>query len=250
MLFNKVIRFLGLSCPPALWKGQVFRVSTLSLLIVLSLVFLGGGTAFAKKKEVVVSGGYLLHRITFDDGYGAFLKRRYNVDHLDLRGPRILVSYMLFDRISLGLELDKLAGEFEYDSLNSTTHTANFELTQTILKLHYQLNLSWNLELGLGNNTLSRTMYGYQGYYISESSFANSEASATDESKGSVSLLGIIYEGRSQNFGWELGARYTQSKHDLPADSKRPGLDSKGTPEDQEFNLSGLGYHAALVIYF
>ncbi len=220
------------------------------MLIVLSLVFPGGGTALAKKKEVVVSAGYLLHRITFGDGYGAFLKRRYNVDHLDLKGPRILVAYMLFDRLSLGLELDKLAGEFEYDSLNSATQTAEFELTQTILKLHYHFSLSWNVELGFGSNTLSRTMYGYGGYYISESNFADSGTSATDESKGSVSVLGINYGGRGQNFGWELGASYIQSNHDIPADSKRPGLDPRGTPEDQKFHLSGFGYHAALVIYF
>lgn len=190
--------------------------------------------------------------VPLDDGYGEFLKDRYGVENLTLRGSTFSGSVVFSPKVGIGFERDTLQGEFKYKTLNGESQTNELILTQQIILLHlYPFSFkSLEFSIGTGSNKLTRTFYGYKNSEILATNVADNEGAATKNTGSSLTVLQVFYRLFGESIGLDIGARYTNSKHSINVTDKRPGYDDKGNPEGMNFQVGGYACLLALTITF
>ena len=222
-----------------------------ALLALLALLVLPwGASAWAAPGDLTVRGSYLLQRVTFDFGYGAWLRERFGARSVDLAGPALSAVYQTEERLGWGLEVERLQGGFPYHTLNGEPRRVDFTLQQVLLKLHAQWPESWELGLGLGNNVLTRSLEGFQSADIGAANVAANRGVADAKTYGSVALAEVLYKRRGPRLGLEAGLRYAVSLHRIGAEDRRPALDDAQRPVGSWFSVGGFSYlFTALVVF-
>jgi hypothetical protein len=197
-----------------------------------------------------VRGSYLLQRVTFDFGYGAWLRERFGARSVELGGPALSALYRSEERLAWGLEVERLEGGFSYRNLNGEPRRVDFTLQQLLLKLHALWPESWELGLGLGRSVLTRSLDGFQSPDIDASNVAANQGVADAKTAALVALAEVLYKRGGPRLGLELGLRYGVSLHRIAADDRRPALDDAQRPVATWFNVGGFAYlFTALVVF-
>ncbi len=196
-------------------------------------------------------GGYMLHNLSLDDGYGEFLKERYGVEQLTLQGYFLEGVFMIGPILGIGLELTQLQTEFEYNTLNDGSETGELELNQTIFKLYAFL---WERDLvavfGLGTSNVERDLAGFGDVNIVTTNLDDN----TGKKKVSTDSTVLMTELRYRVFGdfvrAEVGLRWSSSSHDIDEGDARPAYNDRLTPTSTDFQVGGLGYFVSLGVEF
>ena len=221
------------------------------LITLISLLLLLSPQAYA---ELILRGGYLMKMLPTSEGYNEFLKERYGAENPQLTGTALSAAFKSRESSwSIGLEMDDLSGNLNYKTLNGDQQQNKMSLKNTLLFLALYPRSTPNLEidLGYGSGKLTREFYGYQSPNIVTSNIGGqlgAQEASTTASNMMLQVLGRWFGIKNSRF--EVGARYSLSKHSIANDDLRPGYDEKSIPASMDFDMGGLGLIGTLTIRF
>ncbi len=200
------------------------------------------GAARAEENGLTLEGGYLLHRISFDTGYGAYLKRRYGARHVDMEGVTLSGVLDWGDHRGYGGEYDYLQGGFNYVTLNGQHRRAEFVLHQLLALFRYRPPGALEFALGGGINMMIRSLEGAGDANIDAGNVENSEGTAEDTSYGLLMMGEVRYRLRVWRVDTLAGLRLTFSRHQTRSTDNRPALDGAQRPVDAYFDVGGFSF--------
>jgi len=206
--------------------------------------------AAAEPGSLTVKGSYLLQRVAFNYGYGAFLKERFGAQAVDLSGVALSATRWSDARIGYGLELDALRGGFDYRTLNGDARRAEFALRQVLARVAIAPPGPWEYGLGVGLGSLTRSLEGFHSADINASNLGSNTGVARARTLGLAFLGEVLYRFHGPRFGVEAGLRYSVAPHYIPASDERPALDDAQRPVASVFNVGGLAYVLTLAVLF
>ena len=208
------------------------------------------GNVVHGENSYMLRAGQLWHRIPVVEGYGLFLKERYGVDNLTLSGTAVSGSLFFSGFLAVGIESDQLTGEYSYEALDGNSHTHTMNLNQTLLLVQLLIFDSFEFDMGAGVSTLTRSALGYKDETILVSNLGDNTGLTDAKTEGIVVMFQALYRLIGNANGLDFSVRYTQSSHTIAANDLRPAYSETGVPEEQNFEVGGVGYQLSLTLVF